>query len=180
MKSRKYWIRIHNKKPADLTSTSEQHTFITINRSDRSETSQRTSTLHPPPSAMLDEREQAIHPVVAECVQHNARASSSPPLPVSLLSSSTTYRSPNPSPNPPTNPTLSTDNIQHSLPDRLLIRRRSRHPRLRVLHRLPLLPARHAVRLHPHLLLPGRGAAVAVFPVAVLRPVDCRRVWGAE
>lgn len=108
---------------------------------------------------MINERELAINPVVQESVQHNIQVIFPPPQQPAIP-----FATPiaNPLPRRPlTKPP--TDNLQHPLPNRLLIRRRFRNPRTRIIPRLPLLPRRELCCFCPHLCLIGRKATDEIF-----------------
>lgn len=84
------------------------------------------------------EKEQQISPIVAESVIHNTKVSQQPNPPSLARLSTWPSASSSPANPPPPGPG------RPSIPDRLPVRCRSRHPRPRVLQRFPLLH-----RLHP-------------------------------
>ena len=85
---------------------------------------------------MTDERELVIHPIVPDSVRHNSQVHAQPfKVHVSNSQSEIVLTL-----SPPIGRFL------HPVSHRLPLRYRRRHPRTRVLPRLPLLPLRHTRR----------------------------------
>jgi hypothetical protein len=113
-------------------------------------------------SPLADERELAIHPIVATSVQHNTQVRlDSRQLGTRQLISNIGH-------------------LQRPKSDSLALRCRSRHTRARVVPGIHLLPDRHIARLGASVRLQNRGETRRILLPAAWRSVARRCVWRIE
>lgn len=117
----------------------------------------------------LDERELAIHPIVTESVQHNARVS-----PFTCVQDPP-YRDVYPY-DFKADMRLATDRLEHSCPDCVAVRSRRWNSGFGIVAGLRVLLPRHSDCLLAHLLAQGRPKGGGVLFQALLGPLGGRHV----